>query len=219
MELDGLVDTLAAASVRLMGQMVTELGSALPPTVYLLSKYASPPLLGTVTTRPFYRGADGAEAVVRLGVLPAATGALRLLVVWENADLCAALDRPGWQDNRHPHGVVLLDAHRDERLGHTVRWHPYRLTAVDPASKPGHTGMTAEGWPVVVDWGADQCYPNGRLPQEIAEVLAVWRRPRPDADVAATRAELTATGFTVVWKQPEHAAQGVSGGHGAASRL
>ena len=202
MELDGLVDTLAASSARLVETTLTEQGFVLPPTVYLMSKYARPPLLGTVTTRPFYRGADAAEAVARLGVLPAAAGALRLLVVWENADLCAALDRPGWRDGRYPRGVIAVDAHRDERLGHTVRWQPFSVTAVDPVTRPGHTGLTAEGWPVALVWGTPQQYRNGRLPGEVAELLAVWRRPRPEDEVEALRAELTATGFVVTWKQP-----------------
>ena len=203
-ELDGLVDTLAVSSARLVETTLTGQGFVLPPTVYLMSKYAHPPLLGTVTTRPFYRGADAAEAVARLGVLPAAAKALRLLVVvvWENADLCAALNRPGWQDGRYPCGVVAVDAHRDERIGHTVRWQPFSVTAVDPVTRPDQIGLTAQGWPVALAWGTPQQYRNGRLPAEIAELLAVWRRPRPKDEVEALRAELTATGFVVTWKQP-----------------
>ena len=197
-ELDGLVDTLAASSARLVETTLTERGFVLPPTVYLMSKYALPPLLGTVTTRPFYRGADAAGAVARLGVLPAAAQALRLLVVWENADLCAALDRPGWQAGRYPRGVVAVDAHRDERIGHMVRWQPFSVTAVDPVTQSGHGRLTA----VALNWGTPQQYQDGQLPGEITNLLAVWRRPRPEDGVEALRAELTATGFVVTWKQP-----------------
>lgn len=205
MELDGLVDTLDLGSVRMTEDALTGRGLVVPPTVHMMSRHAHPPYLGAVTTRGFYRGADAAEAVMRLGLLPAAAGALRLVVVWEHADLTAALDLPGWQDEgRYPRGLVVLDAHADERLGHTVRWHPFELVGVDPSTRPGHRGLTAEGWPVVPRWGKPAHHPSGWLPDPIAQLLAVWRAGTAgDRDaVTQLRAELTASGFVVVWKQP-----------------
>lgn len=204
-ELDGLVDTLDAGSVRMTDDALTSRGLVVPPTVHMLSRYARPPYLGAVTARGFYRGADAAEAVTRLGLLPAAAGARRLLVVWEHADLCASLDLPGWQDGQYARGLVVLDAHADEELGHTVRWHPFELVGVDPSTRPSHTGLTAEGWPVVPRWGRAERFPGGWMPDPIASLLAAWRAPGGAGDrdaVARLRAELTATGFVVVWKQP-----------------
>lgn len=205
MELDGLVDTLESGSVRMTEDALTGRGLVVPPTVHMMSRYARPPYLGAVTTRGFYRGADAAEAVTRLGVLPAAAAALRLLVVWEHADLCASLDLAGWQEERYPRGLVVLDAHVDERLGHTVRWHPFELVGVDPSTRPDHRGLTAQGWAVVARWGSPVRYRGGWLPDPVAQLLAVWRAPGGAGDreaVARVRDELTSSGFVVLWKQP-----------------
>lgn len=204
-ELDGLVDTLESGSVRMTEDALTGRGLVVPPTVHMMSRYARPPYLGAVTTRGFYRGADAAEAVTRLALLPAAAGALRLLVVWEHADLCASLDLPGWQEEgRYSRGLVVLDAHCDEGLGHTVRWHPFELVGVDPSTRLGHRGLIAEGWPVVPRWGSPARHPGGWLPDPVAQLLAVWRAGGAGdrGAVGRVRAELTASGFVVLWKQP-----------------
>lgn len=190
--LDGLVDAVESGSVRLAAEMLSGGGKVCAPTVHLLLKHLAQPYVGSVSTRPFQRGADAVAAVAALGLLPSVVPATRLVAVWEYSDLCAALDLPGWRDGRYPLGLVVLDADLAE---HVVRWHPFRMrtdASSDP-SAPLPAGVRV--WP---EWGAAARHPGGDLPDPISALLAVWRKLHP-GDVAETRADLEQAGFVVNW--------------------
>jgi len=187
-ELDGWVEQLAGVAVATTDTMLRETGLVQPPTVHLLSGELDPPYVGYLTCRPFYRGADAEVAVAGLGVLPAALRASRLVVTWENADLCTALQLPG--DDGFLPGVVVLDATRD---GHVLRWHPMRM----------HLAPAAGGSTATVDpeWGPVQHVRNGELSGPVSRLLAVWRAERdwPEVEVIGTCAALESAGYQMRW--------------------
>src|SRR5690242_11127064 len=102
-----VVDMVDEVSVELADQLLSETGMVAPPTVHILSRLLAPPYLGKVTTRRFCRGDDAALAVTALGVLPSLLLATHVVVVWEYADLCTALELPG---EAFPTGLVVLEA-------------------------------------------------------------------------------------------------------------
>ena len=131
---------------------------------------------------------DAACAVAALGLLPSVAMATHLVVEWEYEDLHIALGSTG---GPVPTGLVVLDASLDE---HNVRWHPYLLN-IGPDR--------GDGFPTVVpEWGEPAHHPGGWLPAPVAELLAVWREWR-SGDIAETRAQLAAAGFTVTWTEDE----------------
>lgn len=157
------------------------------PTVHMLSGHLASPYVGSVATRPFYRGADAAAAVAALGRLPSLLCATQLVVVWEYADLCTALERPAAA--RAPNALVVVDADLDR---HLLDWHPFEL----------HVGLVGpSGLPIgAPEWGPAASYPDAPLPQPVAELLTVWREWRP-GDVAAETRALESVGFRVRWAQ------------------
>ncbi|MGQ0480974.1 MAG: hypothetical protein ACT4O0_08105 [Pseudonocardia sp.] len=195
--LDGWVERLDEIAVATADATLRENGFVQPPTVHLLSAELDPPYVGYLTCRPFYRGTDAATAIARLGVLPSALGASRLVLTWENADLCTALELPG--ADGFPPGVVVVDAGRD---GHVVRWHPMRLHV----GRPGPDRFA----PVSPEWGRVQRLPEAALPEPIAELLAVWRTARewPDVEIVHVCASLEGAGYQMRWitRQPAAAA-------------
>ena len=158
-------------------------GSICPPTVHILSRLTAPPYLGSVTTRPFYRGADAATAVARLGLLPSVAYATRVMVVWEYLDLAVALQL----DRDAPTGLVVLDA---SMSSHTVRWHPYRLKL----GQSHEDGVRS----TLPEWGQPVRHDDVGLPGPIADLLALWREFRR-GDLRQTRTELAEAGFIVRW--------------------
>jgi hypothetical protein len=153
--------------------------------VHILSRLLAEPYIGSVSVRPFYPGRDAAVAVAALGVLPSAFYATHLVVVWEYADLCTALELPG--EEGFPTGLVVLEATMD---GHVVRWHPF-LMHLGPLG-PG-------GLPTVIpEWGRSYRFVDAPLPAPVVQLLAVWRAWRR-GDVAETTAELQRAGFRV-WR-------------------
>jgi hypothetical protein len=46
---------------------------------------------GYISVRPYYNGPDAASAIARLGELPAAIAATRVVIVWEHEDLMVSL--------------------------------------------------------------------------------------------------------------------------------
>ncbi|MBW0114039.1 hypothetical protein [Pseudonocardia abyssalis] len=174
--LDALVDAVESGSVDLADAALRRDSAVPPPTVHLLHKHLRQPYIGSVATRPFRRGADAAAAVTRLGLLPSVTLATRLVVVWEYADLCAALDFPG---GPFPLGLVVLDA---DLTDHVVHWHPFQL----------------RGDPIRPEWGPVLRHPAAQLPAPVAELLALWRELRRH-DVTETRAKLEGAGFVITW--------------------
>jgi len=140
-EIAELVDVVERAAVETTERLLTDMGMVHPPTVHVLSRLTTPQYIGSVGVRRFYPGADAARAVTGLGWLPSVLYATHLVVVWEHADLCAALEVPGAD---HPCGVVVLDASMQE---HTVRWHPW-LTLMREALDDAAARLLAVVWRV-----------------------------------------------------------------------
>jgi hypothetical protein len=187
-ELSGWVDRIAEAAVGAADALLREAGALQPPTVHMLSTELSPAYVGYLRSRAFYRGQDAAVAVAALGVLPSALGASRLVLAWEHADLCTALELPG--ADGFPAGMVVVDA---GRTTHTLRWHPMRL----------HLGpVSGDGVQTVIpEWGAERRFENAALPEPIADLLAVWRRPRdwPESELLKTYTSLEVAGYEMRW--------------------
>ena len=179
-----VVDVIDEVSVRLADQMLRETGMVPPPTVHILSRLLAPPYLGKVTTRPFYRGDDAALAVTALGVLPSLLLATHVVVVWEYADLCTALELPSEASRT---GTVVLEASTDS---HVVRWHPF-LMHLGP---PGPAGLPT----VRPEWGEAARFPDAPLPAPVVELLAVWRSWR-GGDYRQAATELERAGFRLWW--------------------
>ena len=171
-------------SVELTDQLLRETGMVPPPTLHILSRLLAEPYIGKVSTRPFYRGLDAEVAVTGLGLLPSLLLATHVVVVWEYADLCTALELPG---EAFSTGLVVLEASMD---AHVVRWHPFRM----------HFGpLSAVGLPTVrAEWGESARMPDAPLPAAVVELLAVWRSWQ-GGDHRATSAELERAGFHVWW--------------------
>jgi len=182
-----LVETITRASVEGAEELLRAGGWWPPPTMHMFSRHLASPYIGTVATRPFYRGADAAAAVAALGRLPSLLCATQLVAVWEYVDLCTALELPAAA--RAPNALVVVDADLD---GHVLGWHPFELH-VGPVGPSGLSTGTPE-------WGAPANYPRAPLPEPVAEMLAVWREWRPGEVKAEARA-LEAAGFRVAWAQ------------------
>ena len=167
------VERLDEIAVATADATLRERGLLQPPTVHVLAADLDPPYVGYLACRPFYRGTDARAAIAALGVLPSALGASRIVLTWEHADLCTALEVPG-ADEVAP-GVVVVDA---DRNGHVLRWHPMRMQLGPPASATGAQTVLAE-------WGTTRRFPGATLPEPVAQLLAVWRAPRdwPDGEV------------------------------------
>jgi hypothetical protein len=180
-------EAVARASIEGAEQLLREVALCPPPTVHILSRHMAPPYLGYVSSRPFYRGMDAAHAVRELGLLPSLLCATQLVVVWEYADLCTAIDLPN--DRGFPTAIVVLDANLDD---HVLRWHPFEMR-VGPI---GSTGLPT----VVPEWGSPSQIPGAPLPLPVVDLLARWREWRP-GDVGAAIAELEAAGYRIWWAQ------------------
>jgi hypothetical protein len=190
------VDRLDESAVASADVMLRENGSLHPLTVHPLLEELELPYVGYLTCRPFYRGQDAATAIGVMGVLGSMLGATRLVVTFENADLCTALELPA--DDGFPAGVVVVDA---DLRGHTVRWHPVRHTA--PGGGPG-------GLVVIPEWGPVGLHCDVELPTPIAELLAVWRAPRtwPDVELLKAYTGLEVGGYSMRWVQRPPGEQG-----------
>lgn len=179
--LDRLAPTLVDASE----EMLRVHGLCPPPAVHMICADMDPPYVGMLTSRPYYRGPDATEAVAAMGALPSALWATHLVVVWEHADLCTALELPG---KSFATGVVVLDATISE---HTVRWHPFEMK-VGPLSEAGVPTVLPE-------WQPSARYPGGWLPDPVRRLLASWRA-WSEADEPQERAvELERAGYRMRW--------------------
>lgn len=190
-EISEWVHHLDELAVQVVDQMLRETGMVQPPTVHLLAEGLDPPYVGYLTCRPFYRGQDAATAVTALGLLPAALGCSRLVVTWENDDLHIALDLPSRPVSP---AVMVVDAHRH---GHTLRRHPLRIHL----NPPGRAGLPS----VTPQWGPTQQDRDATLPGPVAELLDVWRSPRPwtDLELVELYARLETAGYQMRWIRRE----------------
>jgi len=184
------VDRLAESAVTTTDAMLRESGFVQPPTVHLLFDGLDPPYLGFLTCREFYRGRDTAAAVAVMGLMGSMLSASRLVVTWENADLCTALELPG--DDGFPAGIVIVDA---DRRGHVLRWHPMRMH-IGPERPDGPPAVLAE-------WGPVSRQRAAELPGPVADLLAIWREPREwsGSELVGMFARMEVGGYTMRWVQ------------------
>jgi hypothetical protein len=184
------VDRLAETAVAITGAMLRESGFVQPPTVHLLIEGLNTPYVGFLTCREFYRGRDAAVAVAAMGLMGSMLGASRLVVTWENADLCTALELPG--DDGFAPGIVVVDA---DRRSHVLQWHPMRL----------HIGPPRPDQPpsVVAEWGPTSRQRAAELPGPVADLLAIWREPRewPGTELVGMYARMEVGGYSMRWVQ------------------
>ena len=162
------VNQLDDMAVAVTDAMLRAGGGVQVPTVHVLVEGLDPAYVGKLVCRQFYRGRDAHEAVAVMGLFGSMLGASRLVFTYEHADMARAWEAPGAEDA--PDGVVVVDAARDSREGHMIRWHPVRLT--------GGSDITGGGPVVVPSCGPPARHPGGRLPDAVAQLLAVWREPR-----------------------------------------
>ncbi len=185
----GWVDQLDDTAVHVVDQMLREVGMVQPPTLHFLREGLDPPYLGYLTCRPFCRGEDAAQAVRAMGLVGSMLGASRLVVTWENADLCAALELPGADEVQT--GVVVVDA---DRTGHVLRWHPAVF---------GDAQLSASGgWTARAHWGRAVTYPRDvELPAPVADLLWAWRAERvwSETEFLAALSGMEQGGYSMRW--------------------
>lgn len=184
------VDQLDTIAVDTLDTVLREIGMVQPPTVHLLLDGLNPAYLGYLTCRAFYRGSDAAAAVAMMGLAGSMLTATRLVITWENADMCTAFQT--LDPDESPTGVVVVDA---DQHSHTMRWHPMRMHAGPVTREGAHTVLT--------EWGASQMYRDGRLPEPVADLLTVWRTPRTwaDTDMIKTYVSMDTGGYSMRWIQ------------------
>ncbi|MDN5749656.1 MAG: hypothetical protein L0H64_14255 [Pseudonocardia sp.] len=185
----GWVDRIDDIAVGMTDTALRTDGSVPPPTVHLVLDGLDPPYVGHLTCRPMYRGDDAAAAVRAMGLMGSMLGAARLVVAYENDDLCTALELP--DADQAPPGVVVIDADRD---GHEARWQPVRFHRGPPNAAGGAT--------VLPEWGPGLRYPRGLpLPQPVADLLETWRAPRVWSEVEFLRAfaAMEVGGYAMRW--------------------
>jgi len=153
-----------------------------PPAVHMLMDDLDPPYVGYVSCRPFYRGADAVQAIARLGTLPAALYATRLVFGWEHADLMTALEMPG---DPFPTALVTVEA---TFTGHTLSWYPLDITW----GPRGSVGVPT----VRPTWGVPVVHDDTRLPAPVEAALARWRA-LSKADIEKTATKLQRDGYHV----------------------
>jgi hypothetical protein len=159
------------------------LGMAQPPKVWMFIEGWDPPIVATISTRPYYRGADAVAAISALGDMPAAIAATHLLVMWNESDLRASLAGPG----DHPDGLVAV---RVSLEGHLLHWYPYRPDFPD----------LDRGLPTTIaTWGTPSSHPGAPLPDPIAQLLNRWRQCAfgRSGDPAVVIPQLEAAGFVL----------------------
>lgn len=187
------VDQLDDMAVAITDAMLRAGGGVPVPTVHVLVEGLDPAYVGKLACRPFYPGRDAHAAVALMGLFGSMLTASRLVFTYEHADMARA-----WQDSAAedaPAGVVVIDAARDPREGHTIRWHPARLTV--------GADIEGGGLVVVATWGPPARHPDGRLPAAVEQLLAVWREPRgwEDREFLQVLAGWEQGGYVTRWIQ------------------
>lgn len=164
-----------------LDQTLRATGAVHPPAVYMFTDTREPSFLGSVVCRPFYPGEDAYRALNRLGDVPAAVEATRLLLAWEAQDLNVALHLPVDPDGS---ALMVLDATLD---GQVLRCYPLYLRR----ARPGHAAL-------IPNWGPVQRHTRPRLLEPMARLLAIWRLAR-GTDLDRAVRDLDAEGYTINW--------------------
>jgi hypothetical protein len=173
---------VAAAVKEAAEKLMIEAGSMPLPTAHMFMDDQPSPYVGYVATRPFYRGKDASAAIGRLGALPAALYATRLVLTWEHADLYTALEMPG---DVFPTALALVEA---TLTTHTLTWHPFALRWGDVGSLGVPTAI-----PTWAPWSKHR---EGQLPAPINAALNDWRRLK-GGEIGATITKLQREKFVV----------------------
>lgn len=178
---DDVVQGIEQAVCDGLDQLLRATGAVQPPTVHMFVTDPHPAYLGLVTCRAFYPGDDAADAVAKLGHLPAAVEATRLLVTFEAQDLNVALDMPVDPDGS---ALVVVDATMTETV---LRWYPLHLSR----ARHGHPAL-------VPRWGVPEALREPTLPEPLIRALIIWRRAR-GGYVPGQVAELERGGYRISW--------------------
>jgi len=179
---DDMVQGIEVAVCEGLDQLLRTTGAVQAPTVHMFATEPEPAYLGLVTCRRFYPGDDAHRGIGKLGDLPGALEATRLLVTWEAQDLNVALEVPVDPDGS---ALIVVDATMD---GQTLRFYPLRFRR----ARPGHLALIPE-------WLPPQALADPPLPAPITRALALWRLARGGVDVVRTAHELEADGYRIGW--------------------
>lgn len=179
---DELVDVIEHAVITGLDDLLRARGEVAPPTVHMLIDGDDPAYLGCVICRPFYPGEDAYKAIGRLGHIPAAVEATRLLLAWEAQDLNAALRQPVDPDAT---ALVVVDA--TLHGGEVLHWYPLRMRR----ARHGQPGVLA-------DWEPALTRIDPPLPEPIVRALVLWRHAR-GGNIDTQVADLTADGYRIAW--------------------
>lgn len=167
--------------------MLRETGFCPRPQVHMFAEDMNNPYVGYMTCRYFYRGADAAEAIADLGLMPSVLAATRLIVLWEDCDLRTALEMRG---ESFATGLVVMDAQLDR---HTLHWYPFAVEAGE---------LSSFGVPTVIPrWGAPARFEGAELVAPVAMLLRTWREFRRD-DIQRTAIDLQKNGYELHWAHP-----------------
>lgn len=164
-------------------------GSSPRPQVHFLAEDMDVSYLGYIVCRRFYRGADAAEALADLGVVPSLVKATRLFLLWDDHDLRTALEIQG---EKPVPGLVIVDA---RLTGHTLHWHPFTARIEPARRRNAHT--------IVVTWNKPARYSDVPLPAPIENLLEIWRELRDD-DLRSTAIRLEKAGYEFNWAAPRN---------------
>lgn len=179
-----IADELPSILVQASEAQLRETGFCPRPQVHILAEDMEKPYVGYVTCRYFYRGADAAEAIADLGLMPSVLAATRLIVLWEDCDLRTALEMRG---ESFATGLVVMDAQLDR---HTLHWYPFSVEV---------GGESSFGIPTVIPrWGAPARFENAELLAPVTTLLRTWRELRRD-DIQQTAIELQKNGYELHW--------------------
>lgn len=175
-------------------QLLRDHGLVQPPTVHMLMEGTALPYRGFITSRPFRRGSDAELAIAGLGLLPSVLKATTVVITWEHADLCTALNVPG--DRGFPTALAVVDASLDaQEFGATAPRHALRLYPFDLQVGP----LNRDGVPTGIPrWYRPEHYRDAALPAPIVRLLELWRAQQ-DHDLEATVAELRQWGYRIRW--------------------
>lgn len=170
MDLQEAVDLCTRSLIETTEDKLRRGSGVVPPTIWVFNPLLDRPLVGTITTRPFYRGIDAARAIERLGAFPAAFNSPVVMVSWELADLCVALDA---DDGTTPTAIITVLADMDGRHQMTALFGEF-YSLNEPSSGAASAG---------VRWQPEQDLGDAELPAPIEGALALWQREAPQSTV------------------------------------
>jgi hypothetical protein len=160
------------------------------PTCHMFGRdHTTLPYLGYAACRPYHSQRDAVDALTELGDAAACAGADRLVWVWENRVLHAAVAA----SLHYPLMIVTCDVPREGQ--HVATAHPYRETPTPPSLRGRvypHFYCPPLVWPGIV------------LPPGVAHAVARWRVLSPEPRLAPLRLlgqRMADAGYTFAWTE------------------